>query len=91
MRIDAYNQVQQLYGRPAAKQVKKETSRSFSDQLQISNVGKDIQTAKAAVAGSSDIREDLVADIKSRIDNGTYSVDADSFAQKLFERYNSAF
>lgn len=91
MRIDAYNQIQQLYGLNTAKQVKKETSRSFSDQLQISNVGKDIQTAKSAVAGASDIREDLVADIKNRIDNGTYSVDSDSFAQKLFERYNGVF
>ncbi|MBP9997567.1 MAG: flagellar biosynthesis anti-sigma factor FlgM [Lachnospiraceae bacterium] len=90
MRIEAYTQVQQLYNNNSAKQVKKETSKSFSDQLQISSMGKDIQTAKAAVAGASDIREDLVNSIKSRIDNGEYSVDSESFAQKLFQKYNSA-
>ena len=89
MRIEAYNQVQQLYRSSQPKQVKKETKASFSDQLQISSVGKDIQVAKQAVAGASDVREDLVASIKEKIDNGTYSVDADSFAAKLYEKFSA--
>lgn len=89
MRIEAYTQVQQLYNNKNTNKVKKQNTQSFSDQLQISSMGKDIQIAKAAVAGSPDVREDMTASIKSRVDAGTYSVDSESFAQKLFERYNS--
>lgn len=90
MRIEAYTQVQQLYNSNRTKQVKKETSPSrFSDQLQISSKGKDIQVAKQAVANSSDIREDLVASVKERINNGTYEVDAQSFAEKLYQKYSA--
>lgn len=90
MRIEAYTQVQQLYNKNSTKQLKKETGSSrFSDQLQISSMGKDIQTAKQAVAGAADIREDLVASIKSRIDNGTYEVDSTSLAEKLYQKYSA--
>ncbi len=89
MRIEAYTQVQQLYKSSQPKQVNKETKSSFSDQLQISSAGKDIQEAKQAVAGADDVRMDLVNSIKERIDNGTYNVDAGSFAAKLYERYNA--
>ena len=91
MRIEAYSQVQQLYGTNNTNKLKKETTKSFSDQLQISNVGKDIQTAKQAVLNSPDVREDIMAPIKEQIDAGTYSVPSGSFAEKLFEKYNSAF
>ena len=87
MRIEAYTQVQQLYNNKNTAKLKKETSRSFSDQLQISSVGKDIQTAKAAVAGSPDIREELTAPIKAQIQSGTYSVDNATFAEKLLQKY----
>ena len=90
MRIEAYTQVQQLYNSKNTNKLKKETTRSFSDQLQISSVGKDIQTAKQAVVNSPDVREDMTAEIKNRIDAGTYSVSSESFAEKLFEKYNSA-
>ena len=60
---------------------------SFSDRLQISSIGKDIQTAKAAVKGSSDIREEITAPIKASIQAGTYEVSAESFADKLLEKY----
>ena len=89
MRIDAYNRVQQMYSKTSTSNLKKEKSRSFSDQLQISNAGKDIQTAKKAVAGAADVREDLVASIKERLNAGTNQVDTDDFADRLLERYSS--
>ena len=89
MRIDAYNRVQQLYSQTSATNVKKEKTRSFSDKLQISNMGKDIQIAKQAVLGSPDVREDVVASIKERLNAGTYQVNTDEFADKLLERYGS--
>ena len=90
MRIEAYTQVQQLYNKNSTKQLKKETGSSrFSDQLQISSMGKDIQIAKQAVAGAADVREDLVASIKSQIEDGTYSVDSTSLAEKLYQKYSA--
>lgn len=90
MRIDAYAQVQQLYGNKKTHKVQKETKTAFRDQLQISSKGKDIQTAKTAVANAADIREDVVASLKSQVEAGTYEVSGEQFVQKLFERYNSA-
>lgn len=87
MRIEAYTQVQQLYQTKKASKPQAGAKTGFMDQLQLSSVGKDIQTAKAAVAKASDIREDLVNPIKEQIKNGTYEVDTDSFADKLFARY----
>lgn len=90
MRIEAYTQVQQLYNSTGAKQLKKESVKSsFSDKLQISGMGRDMQIAKQAVANTPDIREDLVASIKSKVDNGTYAVDGESLAKKLYEKYST--
>ncbi len=87
MRIEAYTQVQQLYQTKKVNQTRKEGNVSRADQVQISSFGKDIQTAKAAVAGSPDIREELTAPIKAQIQSGTYSVDNATFAEKLLQKY----
>ncbi len=58
--------------------------------MEISSIGKDIQTAKNAVKASSDIREGKVADIKKQIAAGTYNVSGESFADKLLAKYNEA-
>ena len=87
MRIEAYTQVQQLYQSQKVKQTQRTAVAGQADRVQISSFGKDIQTAKAAVAGSPDIREELTAPIKERIQNGTYEVSASSFAEKLMKKY----
>ena len=90
MRIEAYNQVAQLY-----KTNKTSTTRPASasamgrDEVQISSFGRDYQIAKKAVAEASDIREDKVSQLKSMIDAGTYSVEPGDFASKLLEKYNA--
>ena len=87
MRIEAYNQVSQIY--QASKPVKAEKSEKVSrvDQVLISSIGKDIQAVKQAVANSSDIREELTDPVKASINAGTYSVSNDDFASKLLEKY----
>lgn len=87
MRIEAYTQVQQLYNtkKPAKPQGKAQAS--ATDRIQISSIGKDIQAAKNAVAAAPDIREELVAPIRSAVANGTYQVSAESFAEKLMQKY----
>ena len=91
MRIDAYNQIAQLYGvqKNYNTQKAKGTSAMGSDQLSISSVGYSHQVAKAAVSEASDVREDKVAELKAKIQNGTYSVNPDDFANKLLEKYNA--
>ena len=50
MRIEAYTQVQQLYNTNKPAKVSGRTHASATDKIQISSFGKDIQTAKNAVA-----------------------------------------
>ena len=83
MRIDAINRVSQLYQANSTKKVAKANDITKYDSVQISQMGKDYQVAKAAVAATPDVRTDLVADIKSRIQNGTYDVTMDMLADKL--------
>lgn len=90
MRIEAYTQVQQLYKtQKTSRSSATAATGSARDQLQISSIGKDIQTAKAALAATPDIREDLTASVKASVQNGTYSVDNSTFAAKLLEKYNA--
>lgn len=79
--------VQKLYDTNKAKKAAVGSSVNVSDKLQLSSLGKDIQWAKKAVAESSDVREDVVAPIKARIQSGTYEVSADSFADKLIQKF----
>lgn len=87
MRIEAYNAISQVYSSKKPSQVTKSTSAYGRDQVQISSIGKDIQTAKAAVANSADVRSDVTEPIKAAINNGTYNVSNDDFASKLLEKY----
>lgn len=90
MRIEAYNQVAQLYksSKTASKQ-KSNGTLAERDNVTISQAGYDYQIAKKAVAETSDIREDKIAQLKARIESGSYKVDAGDFASKLLEKYNA--
>ncbi|MCH5340328.1 MAG: flagellar biosynthesis anti-sigma factor FlgM [Acetatifactor sp.] len=87
MRIEAYSQVQQVYQTKKTNKALQSASVSQSDQLQISSLGKDFQTAKAAVAASPDVRAELTDSIKVKVQNGTYEVDNGTFAEKLLQKY----
>lgn len=91
MRIEAYNQIQQIY-KPQKTQKTASTSKvgSFADNLQISSMGKDIQTAKQAVASAPDVREEITAPLKAQLAAGTYNVSSESFADKLLEKYQAS-
>ena len=45
------------------------------------------ENAKKAVAETPDVRADRIADIKARIQNGTYDVDDETFAEALINKY----
>jgi len=88
MRIDAMNKVSQLYNTRATKKTGSAGSLSFSDSLEISRTGRDMQVAKAAVAAAPDVREDRIAEIKAKLSNGTYSVSDEDLANKLLESFD---
>ena len=91
MRIDAYNQVAQLYKTTKAGKVNAAPATTAArDEVQISSFGRDFQIAKQAVQEASDIRTDKVAELKSRVDAGKYSVDNGDFASKLLAKYNAS-
>ncbi len=90
MRIEAYTQVQQIYNAHKTNKAQKASNVSFSDQLELSSMGKDMQVAKQAVQNSPDVREDLVAKYKAQIQDGTYQVSSESFADKLIRHMEEA-
>ena len=90
MRIEAYNQVAQIYKANKAASAPKTVGAGTSrDEVQISSFGRDFQIAKQAVAEASDIREDKVAKIAAKVNSGNYDVNVDDFAGKLLEKYNT--
>ena len=90
MRIEAYNQIASIYKTSKTGKVQQPYGVSTGrDEVQISQLGRDYQIAKQAVADASDIREDRVAQLKERLDSGNYNVDMNDFANKLLEKYNA--
>ena len=89
MRIEAYNQVAQLYKTNKTTSTRAAGSAGMGrDEVQISSFGRDYQIAKKAVAEASDIREDKVAEMKTKLESNNYQVDTGDFASKLLEKYN---
>lgn len=87
MRIDAFNQISQVYGINGKMKASQTTKTSAADVVEISDFGKELAIAKKAVQNSSDIREDVVAKFKTQVENGTYDVSGEDFADKLMEKF----
>lgn len=90
MRIEAYNQVAQIYkANKTAGTARTGKSAESRDEVQISSFGRDYQIAKQAVAEASDIREEKMAAVAARVKSGNYEVSMNDFAGKLLEKYHS--
>lgn len=87
MRIDAFNQVSQLYRTNGTKKVNKSGNTAAADKVEISRIGKDYQVAKQAVSQAPDIREDRVNAIREQMAAGTYNVSMDQVADKLIGNF----
>lgn len=59
--------------------------RSSSDTVEISDRSRELARARQAVDAAPDVRADRVAEIRKRIEDGTYSVSPELLAQKLLE------
>ncbi|MEG0962926.1 MAG: flagellar biosynthesis anti-sigma factor FlgM [Lachnospiraceae bacterium] len=89
MRVEAYNQVAQIYNTSKTGKMKSTERTGRRDEVQISQAGRDYQVAKQAVAETSDIREDKVAQLKLSMESGNYKVTSQEFASKLIQKYNA--
>ncbi|MSS63878.1 flagellar biosynthesis anti-sigma factor FlgM [Velocimicrobium porci] len=87
MRVDAYNQITQIYQTTNAKVKSTNKKEKASDSLELSQTGKDYQIAKQAAKDAPDIREDKVNQLKEQLKSGTYQVTGEEFAEKILERY----
>lgn len=88
MRIDAYNQISQVYGVKGKVKTTQVNRAAQTDKLEISSFGRDMQIAKQAVNNAPDVRMDKAEQLKSQIKNGTYDVDANSFADVLLQKFS---
>ncbi|MBO4506223.1 MAG: flagellar biosynthesis anti-sigma factor FlgM [Lachnospiraceae bacterium] len=88
MRIDAMNQVSQIYSANRTKKTANSNALSFADTLELSQAGKALQVAKAAVAAAPEVREDRIAQIKAAMENGTWSVSDNDLADKLLDSFD---
>lgn len=87
MRIDAFNRVSRLYQANSTKKALSAGKKSNPDRVEISQLGRDAQVARAAVAKTPDIREERVEAIREKMQAGDYSADMDALADKLLAGY----
>ncbi len=59
------------------------TSATSSDDLEVSDLGRDLNVARKAAKETPNVRQSLVDDIKARFKAGKYEVDTNAIAQKI--------
>ncbi|MGE3272446.1 MAG: flagellar biosynthesis anti-sigma factor FlgM [Chloroflexota bacterium] len=62
-----------------------ERVRPVSDSVEISDRSRELARARQAVDAAPDVRAEKVADIKKRIEDGTYTVSPHLLARKILE------
>ena len=85
MRIDAYNAVSQIYKTSSYSK----NNKAVTNKKEISGTAKLYQVAKSAVASTSDVRMDMVNDVKARIQAGTYNISSEDVADKILDRIST--
>jgi len=87
IQVDAY--VNQVHDKnkvgPADDKADKVSAKT--DTVIISDAARRIQEARAQLDAIPDVREDIVAELRNQIQNGTYEVDAEKTAEKLLTEH----
>ena len=83
--IDAYNATQvQNKQKPGGEDSKVTDHPALkADTVDISDTGKRIQEAQSLIQAIPDVRMEKVADLKARIENGTYEIKSEEIAGKM--------
>jgi negative regulator of flagellin synthesis FlgM len=83
--IDAYNSTQvQIRQKPGIEEgAAYEQQGLKTDTVVISDTAKRIQEAQSKIQSIPDVRTEKVAELKARIENGTYEINPDKIADKM--------
>ncbi len=87
MRVDAYNQINQLYQATKPKKTAKKENGTVTEQYKVSSRGQDYQLAKNALSEIPDVRADKVAEFKEKLASGSYNVSSQEIADSLVSKY----
>ena len=87
MKVEAYNQVNQIYQTTNPKKVAKTGETKVKEQYQVSKSGKDYQIAKNALSQVSEVREDKVNYFKEALASGTYNVSSQEIAESMVSKF----
>ena len=86
MKINGFSNIQKImksYGSGRTENIKKK--KMESDKIEISQAGRDYQFAMDAVGKLPEIRSEKVDAIKMDLQSGTYNVDKEKIARKIYE------
>lgn len=91
MRIEDRSRIFQIYSSSTkVNKVEKKQDVKRTDKLEISSEARDFHAILNAIKSTPDIREEKVNEIKSKIESGTYSVNAKDVVEKLIREYKQA-
>jgi negative regulator of flagellin synthesis FlgM len=60
-----------------------QAARQAGDKVEISSASREVAKARDAAAAAPESRSEMVAEIKARVDQGTYEVDARQVADRM--------
>ena len=83
MRIDTTHIVQRLSGIRPKNLGGVNDAPEAADSADFSRRAADIQTAMDALKDAPEVREDTIADLQARLQDGTFDVSGDDLAKKL--------
>ena len=83
--IDAYVKQVQDKDKADAASEQTEKQQAKADTVVLSDAAKTVQEAQTQLKSIPDVREDKVAELKEKIENDTYEVDADKLAGKMLK------
>jgi len=71
----------------APGELKAEQNASQDSIVHFSQASKEVQLAEKIIADTPDIRADKVAEIRAKIESGTYEIDHDEVAAKMIDSH----
>lgn len=80
--IQKYQKTDKVEGQ-APEQSRAINNSSPEEKVNLSTTAKEVQKIKSAIDELPDVREEKILDLKNRIEQGTYQVDAEKIAEKM--------
>ncbi|MCL1988378.1 MAG: flagellar biosynthesis anti-sigma factor FlgM [Firmicutes bacterium] len=89
MKINTIYAAQAVYQTNSKTRKSNAAASNAQDNLSISGQAEDYQIARRAISQLPDVRENRVAELKSLIESGQYSVNASAIANKILQNFDN--